>query len=75
MLRSCPRRCFYLVVSWSGNVQDGWFWEIRRKRKPMGVRLRESNFPSHHAAHQAGRIALEDFLNGLVIERASRAAV
>lgn len=75
MLRPCPRRSFYVLVSWSGNAQEGWFWEIRRKRKPMGVRLRESNFPSHHAAYQAGRIALEDFLNGLVIERESRAAV
>jgi hypothetical protein len=75
MLRPCPRRSFYVLVSWSGDAQEGWFWEIRRKRKPMGVRLRESNFSSHHAAYQAGRIALEDFLNGLVIERESRAAV
>jgi len=75
MLRPCPRRSFYVVVSWSGNAKDGWCWEIRRKRKPMGVRLRESSFPSHHAAHQAGRIALEDFLNGLVVERASRTAI
>lgn len=75
MLHPSPRRAFYVVVSWSGNAQDGWFWEIRRKRKPMGVRLRQSSFRSHQAAYQAGRLALEDFLNGLVIERASRSSV
>ncbi|MGY3239816.1 MULTISPECIES: hypothetical protein [unclassified Bradyrhizobium] len=75
MLGPRPRRSFYVAVSWSGNAQDGGFWEIRRKRKAMGVRLSGSNFPSRHAADQAGRIALEDFLNGLVIERAARPAV
>jgi len=38
----------------------------------MGTRPREFSFRSHQAAYQAGRIALKDFLNGLVIERASR---
>jgi hypothetical protein len=38
----------------------------------MGIKLREVGFPSHRAAHDAGRLALEDFLNGLMIERASR---
>ncbi|MDH6262612.1 hypothetical protein [Bradyrhizobium sp. BR13661] len=72
MLRPSPRRSFYVVVSWSGNEPDGWSWEIRRKRRPMGIKLREVGFPSHRAAHDAGRLALEDFLNGLMIERASR---
>jgi hypothetical protein len=70
MLRPSPRRSFYVAVSWSAD--EGWTWEIRRKRKPMGIRLRETGFRSHSSAHAAGRRALEDFLNGLVIERASR---
>jgi hypothetical protein len=38
----------------------------------MGVRLRENGFRSHRAAHLAGKRALEDFLNGLAMERVSR---
>jgi hypothetical protein len=72
MLRSSPRESFYIVVSRTGNEDDGWCWEIRRKRKPMGVRLRENGFRSHRAAHLAGKRALEDFLNGLAMERVSR---
>jgi len=72
MLRPSPRRSFYVVVSWTGDTHDGWSWEIRRKRKPMGIKVREAGYRSHRAARQAGRLALEDFLNGLVIERASR---
>ncbi|MET4031804.1 hypothetical protein BjapCC829_16425 [Bradyrhizobium barranii] len=75
MLRPSPRRSFYVVVSWSGDACQDWSWEIRRKRRPMGIRLREAGFRSHRAAHEAGRIALEDLLNGLVIERASRSAL
>ena len=75
MLRPSPRRSFYVVVSWTGDTHDGWFWEIRRKRKPMGIKVREAGYRSHRAAHQAGRLALEDFLNGLVIERASRSTL
>jgi hypothetical protein len=55
-----------------GNEQDCWRWEIRRKRKPMGVRLWESGFHSHQAAQSAGKRALEDFLNGLSIETRSK---
>jgi len=72
MLRPSPRRSFYVVVSWSGNEPERWSWEICRKWRPMGIKLREAGFRSHRAAQEAGRLALEDFLNGLVIERASR---
>lgn len=72
MLRPSPRRSFYVVVSWSGDADRGWQWEIRRKRRPMGVKLQDAGFRSHRAAQEAGRCALEDFLNGLVIESASR---
>jgi hypothetical protein len=72
MRRPSPRKSFYVVVSWTGTDNDAWCWEIRRKRKPMGVRLRESGFRSHRAAHLAGKRALEDFLNGLAMERMSR---
>jgi hypothetical protein len=37
----------------------------------MGVRLRECGFRSYNAAEQAGKYALEDFLNGLSMEAGS----
>ena len=74
MLGPSPRRSFYVVVSRSGSAQQEWSWEIRRKRKPLGIRFREGGFGSHIAAHEAGRAALDDFLNGLASERASRSS-
>jgi hypothetical protein len=44
---------------------------MRRKRRPMGVKLWEGGFRSYHAAQLAGKQALEDFLNGLSIENRS----
>lgn len=67
MLRPSPRRSFYVAVCHS--ARDNWAWEIRRKHKSMGIRLRESGFRSYRAAYEAGRLALEDFLNGLAVER------
>jgi len=72
MLRPSPRRSFYVVVSREGNQQDAWYWEIRRKRRPMGVKLWQGGFRSHRAAHLAGKDALEDFLNGLAMDMAAR---
>ena len=70
MLRPSPRRSFYVSVFW--NDQDAWCWEIRRKRKPMGVRLWESAFRSYRAVELAGKRAMEDFLNGLSMEVRSK---
>jgi hypothetical protein len=70
MLRPSPRRSFYVAVS--RNHQDSWCWEIRRKRRPMGVKLWEGGFRSSRAAHLAGKQALEDFLNGLSMEAPSK---
>jgi hypothetical protein len=74
MLRPSARKSFYIVVFWTGDDREAWCWEIRRKRKPMGVRLQESGFRSHRAAHLAGKRALEDFLNGLAMEHMSRSS-
>ena len=71
MLHPSPRRSFYVVVSWTGNDQSSWRWEIRRKRKPMGVKLWDGGFRSYQAAQSAGKQALEDFLNGLSMEPSS----
>jgi hypothetical protein len=72
MLRPSPRRSFYVLVSQTGDDQRSWCWEIRRKRRPMGVRLWEGGFRSYSAAQVAGKRALEDFFNGLSMEAGSR---
>ncbi len=70
------RGSFYVVVSRNGSERGAWCWEIRRKRRPMGVRLWQGGFRSHRAALLAGKDALEDFLNSLAVDvaqsRASR---
>ncbi len=71
-LHPSPRSAFYVAVFHRGNGRNAWCWEIRRKRRPMGVRLWEGGFHSHRAAHSAGQRALEDFLNGLAMDVASR---
>jgi hypothetical protein len=70
-LRPQPRKSFYLIVFHRKHEASRWCWEIRRKRRPMGVRFWQDGFKSHRAAHSAGRSALEDFLNGLAMERGS----
>jgi hypothetical protein len=65
MIYPSTRRSFYVAVSRNGDVRDGWSWEIRRRQRPMGVKLRESGYRSHRAAYLAGKNALEEFLNGL----------
>jgi hypothetical protein len=71
-LRPSTRSAFYIAVFHRGSNREGWCWEIRRKRRPMGVRLWEGGFRSHRAAQSAGQSALEDFLNGLAMDAASR---
>jgi hypothetical protein len=72
MLRPPPRRSFYVFVSRTNDEGGCWYWEIRRKRKPMGVRFWEGGFRSGRAAELAGKQALEDFLNRLTTESGSK---
>jgi hypothetical protein len=72
MLRPSPRRSYYIRVFRGGDPPDSWRWEILRRRRPMGVRLGDGGFPTHHAAQMAGKQALEDFLNGLSIDAGAR---
>jgi hypothetical protein len=45
-----------------------WGWELRRRSKPMGVRVREKGYQSQTAAEFAGSCALADFLEELAKE-------
>ena len=62
----------YYVAVFPTKERDSWYWEIRRKRKPMGVTLREGGFRTSEDAELAGKQVLEEFLNGLSIQASSK---
>jgi hypothetical protein len=60
-----PTNDYYVVTSRRGEHPERWSWEIRRKSKPLGIRLTGEDFQSNAAAQLAGKKALEDFLDDL----------
>ena len=59
---------YYVLTSRRGEHPERWSWEIKRKSKPLGVRLTADGFQSDSAAQFAGKRALADFLSDLAIE-------
>ena len=59
---------YYLVTSRRGEHPERWSWEIRRKSKPLGIKLSGDGFQSELAAKFAGKRALDDFLSELAKE-------
>ena len=51
---------YFVIVTHS--AASSWRWEIRRKSRPLGIRLSEGNYRSKQAARLAGEKALRDFL-------------
>jgi hypothetical protein len=62
---------YFVFTSESGNSPNPWSWGIRRKNRPMGIKLSESGFRSGQAADFAGKRALSDFLIELAREEKS----
>jgi hypothetical protein len=56
---------YYVFTSRRGDNPERWSWEIRRKSKPLGVKLTADGFQSDAAAQFAGKKALKDFMNDL----------
>jgi Protein of unknown function (DUF3622) len=56
---------YHVFTSRRGNYPERWSWEIRRKSKPLGVKMTEDGFQSEMAAQFAGKRALADFLTEL----------
>jgi hypothetical protein len=56
---------YYVFAARGRDDPQRWHWEIRRKSKPLGVRLTQDGFQSEIAASFAGKRALADFLNAL----------
>ena len=56
---------YYVVTSKHGEHPDRWSWEIRRRSKPLGVKVMAHGFQSDSAAQVAGKRALDEFLSAL----------
>jgi len=63
---------YYVVTSKRGEYPDRWSWEIRRRSKPLGVKLMAHGFQSDSAAQVAGKRALVEFLSALSKEERRR---
>jgi hypothetical protein len=62
---------YYVFTSKRGEPER-WSWEIRRKSKPLGVKLTGDGYQSEAAAQFAGRRALTELLAGLAKEERRR---
>jgi hypothetical protein len=63
-----PINEYYVVAYRQDEHPDRWNWEIRRKSKPLGIKMIGDGFRSDTAARFAGRQALADFLSELLKE-------
>jgi hypothetical protein len=59
---------YYVITSRRLGSPNRWSWEIRRKSKPMGIKMTGDGFQSEIAAQFAGNRALADFLSDLAKE-------
>ncbi len=62
---------YYVVTFRRGEYPNRWSWEIRRKSKPLGIKMIADGFQSQMAAEFAGKRALADFLADLSKEDGS----
>jgi hypothetical protein len=59
---------YYVITSRRGGHPAHWTWEIRRKSKPLGVKMTGDGYQSETAAQFAGKQALAVFLTDLANE-------
>ena len=55
---------FFVSIT-RGEKPPEWQWEIKRRPKPLGVRLCANGFRSEKAAKLAGEKALRELLDGI----------
>jgi hypothetical protein len=63
-----PINDYYVITSRRGQNPDRWGWEIRRKSKPLGIKMTGGGYQSDTAAQFAGKQALAEFLANLLKE-------
>lgn len=59
---------YFVVASETGKQPHAWSWELRCRKKPMGIKVWEGGMQSQQAAEFAGKRALSDFLIALTAE-------
>jgi hypothetical protein len=59
---------YYIETIETGARPHPWRWELRRRSKPMGVRVGSGGYQSKASAEFAGNRALERFLEELARE-------
>jgi hypothetical protein len=59
---------YYVITSRRGEHPERWSWEIRRKSKPLGIKMAGDGYQSEQAAQFAGKRAPADFLLDLARE-------
>jgi hypothetical protein len=50
-----PINDHYVITSRRGEHRDRWGWEIRRKSKPLGIKMTGDGYQSDQAAQFAGK--------------------
>ena len=63
---------YYLVTFATDKRTYPWAWEIKRRSRPMGIRLTDDGFQSQASAEIAGNRALEEFLEALAKEEKAK---
>jgi hypothetical protein len=69
MIQKSNHRGYYVMATRQTTYPPSWRWRIVRRGKPMGVQIEGGGFSSYHAARLAGKLALEDFLERLLLEK------
>jgi hypothetical protein len=59
----------YFVSITSSGKPPQWQWEIKRRPKPLGIKLYANGFNSEKAAKLAGEKALRELLDGIGSEQ------
>jgi hypothetical protein len=57
-----PISDYYIVTSRTDERPERWSWEIRRKSRPLGIKMAGDGYQSDAAAQFAGKQALAEFL-------------
>ena len=63
----------YFVSITRGGKPPQWQWEIKRRPKPLGVKICTDGFRSEKAARLAGEKALKEVLDGIAREQSESA--
>jgi hypothetical protein len=63
-----PINDYYVITSLRVGHPDRWSLEIRRKSKPLGIKMTGDGYQSDTAAQFAGKRALAEFLAALLKE-------